>query len=166
MSNPSSPQRPSPDLAALGQRLFEAWQAVEARLLDAVRAAGHPDVRAAHLPVLLLLADGARRVTDLATGAHVAKASIVYLVDDLADRGYVERIPDPRDRRSVLVAPTGHGRAALDALLRAVRQVAAEWARRTGAHDAGPLLSALSELAQAAAPPPDRREGTSPTTRA
>ncbi len=44
-------------------------------------------------------------------------ASVTSLLDTLESRGLVERRPDPSDRRKVLVALTGEGRAVTDRFL-------------------------------------------------
>jgi DNA-binding MarR family transcriptional regulator len=49
----------------------------------------------------------------------------VALLDELEQRGLVERQPDPRDRRSKIVAPTGAGRE-LYASAKAAVDLAAE----------------------------------------
>jgi DNA-binding MarR family transcriptional regulator len=65
--------------------------------------------------------DGSR-TTDLArlSGAH--KQVIGTLIDELEQLGYVDRRPDPRDRRAKLVVPTLKG---LDEMTRAARIMAA-----------------------------------------
>jgi len=45
----------------------------------------------------------------------VTSGTMTNRVDRLAARGYVERYPDPADRRGVIVRITGEGRAAVDA---------------------------------------------------
>lgn len=44
----------------------------------------------------------------------VTSGTMTNRVDRLAARGLVERLPDPRDRRGVLVRLTGEGRAVVD----------------------------------------------------
>ena len=57
----------------------------------------------------------------------------VELLDRLADRGYVVRMPDPSDRRAVLVRLTSRG----DAVLRKLTRI-----HRKELNTAGPLLLA------------------------
>ena len=47
----------------------------------------------------------------------VTSGTMTNRVDRLADRGLVDRLPDPRDRRGVLVRLTGSGRDRVDAAL-------------------------------------------------
>jgi DNA-binding MarR family transcriptional regulator len=49
------------------------------------------------------------RVSDLAEALRIAPRSATEVADDLERRGLVERTPDPRDRRVVLLRPTSAG---------------------------------------------------------
>ncbi|MFI6850193.1 MarR family transcriptional regulator [Kitasatospora sp. NBC_00085] len=62
-------------------------------------------------------ADGANGLTvgELARAGGVSSRNITGLVDTLEREGLARRLPDPRDRRAVLVAITPEGRAWLDA---------------------------------------------------
>jgi DNA-binding MarR family transcriptional regulator len=62
--------------------------------------------RALHV---LVERDGAR-VSELAEALHIAARSATEVADGLEERGLVERTPDPRDRRAVLLRPTEAGR--------------------------------------------------------
>ena len=53
------------------------------------------------------------RLSDLAEALRIAPRSATEVVDGLAERGLVERRPDPADRRAVQVALTPAGRALL-----------------------------------------------------
>jgi len=51
------------------------------------------------------------RMRELAEAVVISKSGLTSLVDRMARRGLVERIPDPSDRRAVLVALTPEGRS-------------------------------------------------------
>src|SRR5919112_4401590 len=53
----------------------------------------------------------------LLTETLVTSGTMTNRVDRLAGRGLVERLPDPRDRRGVLVRLTGRGRETVDGAL-------------------------------------------------
>lgn len=53
--------------------------------------------------------------TAIAERLGVTTASVTGLLDRLAASGYVVRSPNPRDRRSILVGLTEHGRRTIDA---------------------------------------------------
>jgi DNA-binding MarR family transcriptional regulator len=63
--------------------------------------------------VLRRLSFGSRRITELAADENVTQPGITLLVNRLEERGWVERLPDPSDRRAVLVALTPPGEEAL-----------------------------------------------------
>lgn len=54
--------------------------------------------------------------TELATDLSLRPISLVRLIDDLAERGFVERRLNPKDRRANLLHLTSEGRAFVDGL--------------------------------------------------
>jgi DNA-binding MarR family transcriptional regulator len=58
--------------------------------------------------------EGAQTASDLALKERVRPQSMAQTVADLESDGYVERRPDPGDRRRALVKLTRSGRAALE----------------------------------------------------
>jgi DNA-binding MarR family transcriptional regulator len=93
--------------------LKEAHLALERRIQAGVNAAGHP-VRPAHAAVFVNIDSEGTRLTDLAERALMTPQAMGELVDDLARRGYVERIPDPSDRRAKLIVLTDRGYDAVE----------------------------------------------------
>lgn len=63
--------------------------------------------------LLRLAAEGPLRVSELAAREAITQPGVTVLANRLATAGYVERIPDPTDRRAALVRITAAGRAAL-----------------------------------------------------
>ncbi|MEV0154924.1 MarR family transcriptional regulator [Micromonospora sp. NPDC050686] len=57
----------------------------------------------------VLMRHGAIRLGGLAEHLRIAPRSATEVVDQLEQRGLVERRPDPQDRRATLVAPTPEG---------------------------------------------------------
>ncbi|HEY1524245.1 MAG TPA: MarR family transcriptional regulator [Solirubrobacteraceae bacterium] len=66
--------------------------------------------------VLRNLRSRPRRITELASEERVTQPAITLLVNRLAEKGWVERIPDPSDGRAVLVSLTPAGEEAFDRL--------------------------------------------------
>ena len=66
--------------------------------------------------VMRRLADGPRRITELAAEERLSQPGITLLVNRLEDRGWVQRTANPRDGRAVLVSLTAAGTKALGAL--------------------------------------------------
>jgi DNA-binding MarR family transcriptional regulator len=52
-----------------------------------------------------------RRIGELPQHVLLSQPALSRMVDRLVERGLVERIPDPHDRRSVRLALTDNGRA-------------------------------------------------------
>ena len=71
------------------------------------------DVKPAHAAVLqpLWQSPDGERLTTLADTASITKQSAGALVDHLERAGYVERIPDPDDRRATRIRLTARGRS-------------------------------------------------------
>lgn len=96
----------SPDLGILSVQLMFAFQR---EVFATVAIQGHPEVRPRHGAVLAYLDKEGNRATDLAAQSGQHKQVIGTLVDELVALGYVERVPDPSDRRAKLVVPTERG---------------------------------------------------------
>jgi DNA-binding MarR family transcriptional regulator len=90
--------------------LREAFVALNDVALARLAERGHDAVRAPHGAVFQYLDDAGTTVTVLAQRAQVTKQSMAELVRHLEEHGYVERVPDPADRRAKLVRATARGR--------------------------------------------------------
>jgi DNA-binding MarR family transcriptional regulator len=71
-------------------------------------------------------------VSDLAEQARVTKQTASFLVEQLEAAGYVERVPDPTDRRARLVRLTPRARRVAQVADAEVEQALAEWADHVG----------------------------------
>jgi DNA-binding MarR family transcriptional regulator len=60
--------------------------------------------------VQVLMTHGEMRLSTLAEHLRIAPRSATEVVDELQQRGFVDRLPDPADRRATLVALTDQGR--------------------------------------------------------
>jgi DNA-binding MarR family transcriptional regulator len=101
-----------PDLGVLVGRLLFA---VQRELFATLAARGFGDTRPRHGAVLAYLDPEGTRATELARLSGRHKQVIGTLVDELEELGYVERRPDPADRRAKLVRPTERGLAQMSA---------------------------------------------------
>ena len=96
----------NPDLGVLASRLlFSLQDELFARLADA----GYDDLQPRHGAVLAYLDEDGVRATELARLSGRHKQIIGRIVDELEELGYVERRPDPEDRRAKLIFPTERG---------------------------------------------------------
>ena len=76
----------------------------------------------------------------------ISKQAAGQLVDTLVGRGYLERRPDPDDRRRLTVALTPRGELAASAGREAVERVDARLAEQVGADDVARTRRALGAL--------------------
>ena len=106
--------------------LERAAAVLQVRITEGVRAAGHDDVRPSHAAVFGNLDSEGTRLTHLAERAVMTPQAMGELVDDLARKGYVERIPDPTDRRAKLIRLTGAGEDAVQTAYEAIMDIEAE----------------------------------------
>ena len=118
-------------------------------LIERLSASGHPQVRYAHGNVFQYLDDAGTRVSVLAERAGVSKQAMAQLVAHLEAHGYVERIPDPSDRRAKLVRTTAHGRAVFAIAREFVADVEARVGARLGEAKVAQLRALLRELGEA-----------------
>jgi DNA-binding MarR family transcriptional regulator len=90
--------------------LREAFVALNGLVVPRLAERGHPDVRPAHSAVFQYLDAAGTTVSTLAERAEMTKQAMGELVAYLEERGYVDRVPDPSDRRAKLVRTTDKGR--------------------------------------------------------
>ncbi|WP_433081456.1 MarR family winged helix-turn-helix transcriptional regulator [Dactylosporangium sp. CA-052675] len=94
------------DLGVLSAQVLFALQK---ELFGRLAEQGHPRLRPRHGAVLAYLDPEGSRATELAAQSGQHKQVIGTLVDELEELGYVQRRPDPQDRRAKLVVPTELG---------------------------------------------------------
>lgn len=88
------------------------------------------------------------RVGELAARQHLATNTVSNLVQQMVERGLVERRPDPQDRRAQVVQPTTSGLQDLAGWQAANAGRIETALRAMGAADRETLLAALPALAQ------------------
>src|SRR5215472_7973041 len=118
--------------AAVGPPMIGAlmrlpWEAVTRRMLRALHENGFDDIDSPQLTVLLWPGPDGMRPSDLAARMKVSKQALNYLLGDLERLGYLERRPDPDDRRARRIALTDRGRALVPVIRAAVSQTEREW---------------------------------------
>ena len=139
----TSARREPENLAIL---LREPFRAMTDELMARLAAGGHPEVRSAHAAVFEYLDDAGTRVSVLAERAGMTKQSMTELVAHLERHGYVERVPDPEDRRAKLVRATGRGEEVYAIAREFVAELEADWTRRLGRTKMRQLRRLLEEL--------------------
>jgi DNA-binding MarR family transcriptional regulator len=123
-------QELNPDLGVLATRLLFSLQD---ELFSRLAEAGYDDLHPRHGSVLAYLDEDGVRATELARLSGRHKQIIGRIVDELEELGYVERRPDPEDRRAKLIFPTERGLAQVRLGDEIVAEIEARHAREVGA---------------------------------
>src|SRR4051812_21531812 len=142
----SGDQRPN-----IGILLRDLAQDIVRRVSAGLAEAGFDEIRPAHTAVFQHIEAGGSRLTDLAERAQITKQSMSYLVDYLEERGYLERHPDPTDRRVALIRLTDRGWDEVRAALAIIAQIEDEWTQRLGVTRMRQLREALADVRPAPA---------------
>src|SRR6476659_5880469 len=116
----------------IGALMRLPWEAVLHRLLRALHENGFDDIEGPQLGVLLWPGPDGMRPSELAARMRITKQALNYLLGDLERLGYLERLPDPDDRRSRRIALTDRGRALIPVIRGAVAETEREWATALG----------------------------------
>lgn len=140
-----------PDIPLTGL-LDIAFDAMLGEFRQELEQTGFSDIRPTHGCVFRYVRGPGLRLTDLAERANMTKQSVGEVVDDLVERGYVERAPDPEDRRAKLICLTERGEEAQAFGLRLFAEIEKRWAERYGAERIAALRETLEEIAAAEAP--------------
>jgi len=120
MTTPATPPR----IRGLTSRLLAQNATRADRLVS--DALGGVGARKWHFVVLVALSEGGpASQADLSRGTGIFRSDMVAVLNELAEQGYVERAPDPADKRRnvVTVTPAGRERVAvLDGIVAAVQE--------------------------------------------
>ena len=130
----------------IGALMRLPWEAVVGRLHRALHENGFDDIEGPQLGVLLWPGPEGMRPSELAARMRITKQALNYLLGDLERRGYIERRPDPDDRRSRRIALTDRGRSLIPVIRSAVADTEREWAAALGKARFAQLRELLVEL--------------------
>ncbi|MCT7658148.1 MarR family winged helix-turn-helix transcriptional regulator [Mycobacterium deserti] len=136
-----------PDLAAMLAPLLRDLAAAERPILD------EHGLSMWGYSVLVALDEAPVRTQAALAGAIGAdKTRIIPILDELQSQGYIERQPDPDDRRVRLLAITDAGRAVKDAAQEEIQRGEEQWLNALPADERRALLRGLQRLAGGGAP--------------
>ena len=119
----------APDFALL---VVGASRPVAERLNAAVAAAGIDDMRTPYGFVIRALARAPLGLTELAEYLGVTKQAAIKVVDEMESLGFLERRPDPANRRAKILVLSDRGRRVRRTALAASRQMERELRRDLG----------------------------------
>jgi DNA-binding MarR family transcriptional regulator len=138
---PNFPTRP-----LIGLLLRLLYQHYAQDIDAALRAAGFGDLRPAHANVFPFVPPEGITVSGLADLARVRKQTMAEAVSQLEHLGYVERHPNPHDRRSRLVFLTERGAAVKPVTHATAARVEERWASLTSPAELEALRTSLLRL--------------------
>jgi DNA-binding MarR family transcriptional regulator len=131
-----------PDLAAMLAPLLRDLIAAEEPVL-----AAHDVSMWGYVVLLALDRSSMRTQAALAAAIGADKTRIIRDLDELQQRGLIERMPDPDDRRVRLLAITDAGRAVKDAVQEEIQRGEERWLGDLSADERRTLLRVLGRLA-------------------
>jgi len=122
------------------------WETVHERMLAGLHQRGYSDLIAAHLNVLQYPGPEDMRPSDLATRTRMTKQALNYLLGQMEELGYLERVEDSADQRFRRIRLTPRGSAASAAMREIVLEIEAEWKQKLGPRRFAELRDLLAEL--------------------
>jgi len=138
-----------PERPLIGLLLRLVYQHYAQSVDAALRDAGFDDIRPGAANVFPFVPPDGITVSRLAELARVRKQSMAQAVDQLERTGYVERRPNPRDRRSQLVFLTERGASVPPVTHAAAERVEEHWAQLTSPVEFDALRASLARLLSA-----------------
>ena len=123
-------QAPGPPL--IGALLRMPWEAVQRHMLKRLHERGFDDLDPAHLNVFQYPGPQGARPSELAHRLRMSKQALNYLLGQLEQLGYLDRLPDSDDLRSKRIALTPRGTNAISVIREAVAEIETTWAQQLG----------------------------------
>ena len=136
----------------IGALLRLPWEAVQQHMLERLHANGFADIDASYLIVVQYPGPQGERPSDLATRLRISKQALNHLLGQLEHRGYLERRPDPDDKRSKRIVLTPRGAKAATTIREAVAEMEDTWSRQLGPKRFNQLRTLLRDLAEISQP--------------
>src|SRR3954447_12658812 len=127
----------------LGLLLREPYRIGSEELHRRIARRGHEEIRAPHGRVFEFLDDEGTQVSELSRRAQITKQSMAELVAHLERHGYVERVPEPGDRRAKLARATARGAEVYGVAREVVAEVEERLVERLGADRVAQLRELL-----------------------
>ena len=128
--------------------LMRAARGTYARSIRAhLQAIGAEDLPRNGAFILFRLHEDSEPRDDLPAGLGVSKQAVSQAIDILVNRGYVDRSPDPSDRRRITLALTERGREVVVAVWRGTEAIDSQLAARLSPEGVEAMRSGLMALA-------------------
>jgi DNA-binding MarR family transcriptional regulator len=135
---------PPPRLGALVRLSYEA---VRARVVQALHDQGFPDITQTELGVFQSSGPDRARPIDLAQRCHMTKQAMNYVLTQMEERGYLERRSEGEaDNRLVYLTP--RGAKVLHLVRSTIDALEAEWRSKIGARRFDEFLKVMEQITQ------------------
>ena len=85
-------------------------------------------------------------VSELGNLLQITPAGVTHLLNPLEELGCIRRLPDPNDRRVVLIAPTEKGKEIADNLIAIVQEKLIGLVHHLGEEDSATLIRLMSKM--------------------
>lgn len=107
---------------------------------------GFEGIRYRHGAVFRSIEEGGSRLTTLAERSGLTKQALAELVGELGRLGYVERVPDPDDRRAKIIRLTERGAEGQAAAARILAEIEQRWAQHLGSDRIAMLRRTIEDI--------------------
>jgi DNA-binding MarR family transcriptional regulator len=139
------PGDPDPSDPLIGARLRFCLLRVEQRLGQALASAGFTDIQTAHFKVLRFPPPENERPIDLAQRAGMSKQAMNYLLQQLEELGYLQRVSTD-ESPARLVSLTEKGWKVAEIQRATVHEIEREWEQLIGSERFKTFYAVLKEL--------------------
>ncbi|MFO1425616.1 MAG: helix-turn-helix domain-containing protein [Steroidobacteraceae bacterium] len=115
--------------------LLHAYYWTDESLQNLLRAGGWQTLPRTQSMIMVNVADGCTRPSDLARRLGISRQAIQQTLAEMESLGLLQLVPDPGDARAKIVEFSPKGASIQRAALKAIRTVDAELERRLGKRD-------------------------------
>lgn len=136
----------STDLSLLLMKMTSEFHRMQEERARDFYSAG---LRSSHAAVLFYLVERPHRLSELSELNRMRPQSMVKLVNELEDLGYVERVPDPSDSRAKLIQFTPKGKQVSAISRDATNEIYSIYSNIVGEKDLRHMLTTMSRLLRA-----------------
>lgn len=133
-------------LDAITGNLFEALPLLPKRLVRVDAITRKYDMPFSHVQILCMLSNGSMTIGQISRNLGIAKPNITPLLDNLKERGLLERIRSEEDRRIVNVKLLPEGIEMAQKIRGSIAEQVTEWPEAINTGDAKRLNNALACL--------------------
>lgn len=130
----------------IGRLLQLALRDFQNRCAEKLRARGYTQLSATHLTILSYIDPEGTRIITLAERAGMTKQSMGDLIRELESQGYVERSPDPQDKRAVIIKLVADNGTFLTDAYSIMAEIQAEYAETLSSAGVDQLRGLLMSL--------------------